>query len=122
MPSASHMSMTADESGPTSSADKTVTNIEMADEMRMEENTDDLWTEETADSMRTEETGEEVATGLDGDNTIGIIRGPHITGVPFSCVRCGHQSFQALCRESEMAWAVRCLHCYLIQPILPIYV
>ena len=118
----------------TATADETATNIETADEMRTEEKadganemrteetTDDLWTEETADAMRTEETGEDVAAELTGDNTIRTIRIPCNAGVPFSCVRCGHLSFLALCREPEMVWAVRCLHCRLIQPILPIYV
>ena len=110
-PSASHMAMTADEIESKATADETVTNIEMVDE-----NTD------AADSMRTEETGEDAAAELGGDNTIRIIRRPCNTGVPFSCVRCGHLSFLALCREPEMVWAVRCLHCRLIQPILPIYV
>ena len=121
-PSASHVATTADEIELTATADETVTNIETADEMRMEETTDDLWTEETADTMRTEETGEDVAAELGGDNTIRTIRRPCNAGVPFSCVRCGHLSFLALCREPEMVWAVRCLHCRLIQPILPIYV
>ena len=65
---------------------------------------------------------EEVVTEVHGDgNMIKEIRGPYNTGAPFSCSRCGHQSFLALCKESEMVWAVRCLHCYLIHPILPIY-
>ena len=109
--------------------DATATNIETADEMRAEEKadganemrteetTDDLWTEETADAMRTEETGEDVAAELTGDNTIRTIRIPCNAGVPFSCVRCGHLNFLALCREPEMVWAIRCLHCRLIQPI-----
>ena len=72
--------------------------------------------------MRTGETREEVVTEVLGDdNMIREIRGPYNTGAPFSCIRCGHQSFLALCKESEMVWAVRCLHCYLIHPILPIY-
>ena len=65
---------------------------------------------------------EEVVTEILGDdNMIREIRGPYNTGAPLSCIRCGHQSFLALCKESEMVWAVRCLHCYLIHPILPIY-
>ena len=88
----------------------------------MEETTVDLWTEETVDTMRTEETGEDVAAEIGGDNTIKIIRSPCNSGVPLSCVRCGHRRFLALCREPEMVWAVRCLHCRLIQSILPIHV
>ena len=65
---------------------------------------------------------EEVATEVLGNNNmINEIRGPYNTGAPFSCIRCGHQSFLALCKESEIVWAVRCLHCYLIHPIQPIY-
>ena len=61
---------------------------------------------------------EEVVTEVHGDgNMIREIRGPYNTGAPFSCSRCGHQSFLALCKESEMVWAIRCLHCYLIHPI-----
>ena len=102
VPSASHMSMPAKENEPTSSNNRAVTSTETA--------------------MRTGETREEVLREvLGGDNTIEIIRGPYSTGVPFSCIRCGHQSFLALCKESEMVWAVRCLHCYLIHPILPIH-
>ena len=119
----------------TATADETATNIETADEMRTEEKadganemrteetTDDMRTEETADAMRTEETGEDVAAELAGDNMMKTIRIPkRDVDVPYSCVRCGHLSFLALCREPEMVWAVRCLHCRLIQPILPIYV
>ena len=66
--------------------------------------------------------GEEVATEILGnDNMIREIHGPYNTGMPFSCTRCGHQSFLALRKELEMVWAVRCLHCYLIHPILPTY-
>ncbi len=119
----------------TATADETAANIETADEMRTEEKsdgasemrteetTDDMRTEETADAMRTEETGENVSAELAGDNMMKTIRIPkRDVGVPYSCVRCGHLSFLALCREPEMVWAARCSHCRVIRPILPIYV
>ena len=63
-----------------------------------------------------------MVTEVLGDgNIIKETHGPYNTGMPFSCIRCGHQSFLALRKELEMVWAVRCLHCYLIHPILPIY-
>ena len=120
-PSFSHMEKTSDEIESIATADETVTNMGMTDVRRMEVNTDDSWTDEAADSMKTGETGEDVAAELGRDIMKKTIRGPCNTGVPFSCVRCGHLSFLALCREPEIIWAIRCFHCCLIQPILPAY-